>query len=112
MLILATIWAFLYSIIHMILICCGVAGVIIWFCWHWCHNMFVQYEHHGINVWVRRILKGEHCQYCLCWSCCNLHPGRADNCQIAAQLYKLCVDFSVVTPVFECPCFEQNKSKS
>lgn len=74
--------------------------------------MIEQYEHHGKTVWVRSDLKGHHRQYCLCHSCTKLYPcgdftNPDDNCPIARKLFDICVRHHVVTPVFECPEYEE-----
>ncbi len=69
---------------------------------------FEKYEHHGTVVSVRSDLKGKHREHCLCYqNCIHFKPGTQDNCDIAKELYNNCVLFDVVTPVFECPKFEQ-----
>lgn len=70
--------------------------------------MFETYEHHGATVTVQSELKGKHREHCLCFQgCANFKPGSADNCEIAAAVYKNCVQFDIVTPVWECPRFEK-----
>lgn len=64
-----------------------------------------QYEHHGNQVFVQSSLKGTHREHCLCYQCDHFHPGELNNCGIAQELYGLCVRYSMVTPVFECPEF-------
>lgn len=72
----------------------------------------IKYEHYGKEVFVREDLKGTHRKHCLCWSCKKLQViDRDENCPIAAAIYKLCVEFHVTTPVFECPDFEESKEK-
>jgi hypothetical protein len=69
---------------------------------------FEQYEHHGATVTVRSDLKGQHREHCLCFQGCTaFKPDQPDNCPIAAAVYKNCVDFNIVTPVWECPRFQQ-----
>ena len=63
----------------------------------------MQYEHHGNRVWVQHDLKGLHRLHCLCYSCSHFKPGDVDHCKIAAKLYAVCVEHSLVTPVYECP---------
>lgn len=64
------------------------------------------YVHHGAAVSVITELKGKHRQHCLCHRCKLFVPGsRVLNCSIANQLYAICVDNSVVTPVYECAQF-------
>jgi hypothetical protein len=45
--------------------------------------------------------------HCLCLSCNKFHPGSIDNCEIANLLYKICVMHELVTPVYECPEWEE-----
>lgn len=69
---------------------------------------FQQYVHHNAKVWVRSDLKGLHRQHCLCFSCRRLDlENKSNNCRIAAKLFELCQEFNLVTPVFECPAFDQ-----
>lgn len=64
------------------------------------------YEHHGKKVAVEDFLKGKHRQHCLCWICDNFTPdNRETNCPIASKLFALCVEYNLVTPVYECPVF-------
>jgi hypothetical protein len=69
-------------------------------------NGYTQYVHHDAEVWVRDDLKGRHKQHCLCHACDQFHPGQEDNCWIAQSLYLTDVEFSIVTPVWECPEFK------
>jgi hypothetical protein len=67
----------------------------------------ITYTHHGNVVKVREDLKGKHRENCLCWSGCKkLKIGQEDNCKIAKALYDNCVKFKVVTPVWECPEYD------
>ena len=68
----------------------------------------VEYKHHGTSVCVRKHLLGLHKEHCLCWICAHFAPdgSRAKNCPIANRLFKICVDYNVVTPVWECAAFE------
>lgn len=69
---------------------------------------FEKYDHHGNEVWVKSDLKGKHREHCLCHSCKKLDiSDRKKNCSIANALYKNCVKFKLVIPVWECPNFEQ-----
>jgi hypothetical protein len=69
---------------------------------------YVQYEHHGKMVWVRKDLKGKHRDYCLCFNCKKLNLEiRKKNCTDANKLYDYCVKNNKTTPVFECEIFEQ-----
>lgn len=70
-------------------------------------DRIVEYVHHGNKVKVRKELKGHHRRFCLCHEpCAHFKPGEEDNCPIARELYKNCVKFELVTPVWECPKFE------
>ena len=71
---------------------------------------FIRYEHHGIPMAVRRDLVGQHRAHCLCYSCEAFVPGSALNCPVAKKLYALCVDHSVVTPVWECHDFKEKEA--
>jgi hypothetical protein len=72
------------------------------------NHSITDYVHHGNLVKVRYDLKGKHRDYCLCYSCEFFNPSdRAKNCKIANALYALCVDFGVVTPVWECPNYTE-----
>lgn len=66
---------------------------------------FEQYDHHDATVWVNSDLKGKHRGHCLCFSCDRFKPGSDDNCYIAKRIYANCVEFNLVTPVYECPEF-------
>lgn len=67
-----------------------------------------QYEHHGALVSVQNLLKGRHREHCLCYQgCVHFKPGQPGNCEIAQALYDNCVRFNIVTPVWECPKFQQ-----
>jgi hypothetical protein len=70
--------------------------------------MFVQYERHGRVVWVDEMQKGLHKDVCLCYSCSRFKPDHKENCRIAKELYALCVKENLVTPVLECPLFEED----
>lgn len=73
------------------------------------NNKYERYNHHDTNVWVRSDLKGLHRKYCLCHSCKKLNMiDRNKNCPIAKDLFNNCVKHNVVTPVFECPNFEED----
>jgi len=63
---------------------------------------FECYEHHDL-VMVKKEAKGKHRDLCLCHHCTSFHPGKDDNCPKAQELFKLCVEKGLVTPVFECP---------
>jgi hypothetical protein len=66
--------------------------------------MITKYEHHGATVSVQEENKGKHRDNCLCFqACCHFKPGTPSNCQIAQSVYRNCVEFNIVTPVWECP---------
>jgi len=68
-----------------------------------------KYAHHGTEVSVQSDLKGKHREHCLCFQgCVNFKPGSPDNCKIAAAVFKNCVEFNIVTPVWECPEFAKS----
>jgi len=70
--------------------------------------MFIQYEHHGKQVWVRDDLRGKHWGYCLCAFCAKLNvEDRGANCPRANELYEFDVRNDMVTPVWECLDFEE-----
>lgn len=67
---------------------------------------YEKYLHHGVDVHVRSGLKGKHREHCLCYGCrkFNLKDKEA-NCPIARAVFANCVEFNIVTPVWECPHF-------
>lgn len=68
----------------------------------------ITYVHHNAKVSVREDLKGQHRDFCLCYSCKLFKPGqRGANCPIADAVFKVCVKYDLVTPVWECLKFEQ-----
>lgn len=73
-------------------------------------SRFEAYIHHGEAVWVNKELKGKHREHCLCYSCERFTPeDREKNCKIANLLYAVSVAMALVTPVWECPLFEEKK---
>lgn len=69
--------------------------------------MIVKYDHHGKEVSVQEHLKGKHREHNLCMSCKKFTPqNREKNCEIANAVYKNCVDFHIVSPVWECTRYE------
>jgi hypothetical protein len=70
----------------------------------------IKYDHHGTDVYVREDLKGTHADMCLCYLCEDFKPGDDDNCMVANEVYKNCVEFGLVTPVYECPVFKLSKA--
>jgi len=73
-------------------------------------SKIVKYEHHGTEVSVLEKNKGKHRENCLCWlNCKHFKPeDRKNNCSIANELFSICVDCSVVTPVWECAKYEKD----
>lgn len=71
-------------------------------------SQYEQYDHHGKLVWVNKALKGQHGAYCLCYKPCKLFKPEnpAQNCKIANAVYQNCVQFGIVTPMWECPAFQ------
>jgi len=72
------------------------------------------YKHHGNTVAVFSNLKGKHRDHCLCFECSKFSganlPGPGEkkkNCPIAQDTYDNCVKHGLVTPVYECPQFDQ-----
>lgn len=74
--------------------------------------MVIKYEH----IWgERKVLtnvieanKGKHRDNCLCFlNCKHFHPGSLLNCERAEELYQYDVKWDMVTPVWECPAFEE-----
>ena len=69
----------------------------------------VWYQHHNAeNVAVQSDLQGLHRRFCLCWMC-KTGPSGTRKCEIAARLYAMCKEFNLVTPVWECPKFEDER---
>lgn len=69
-----------------------------------------RYLHHGTEVSVLSHVKGKHRENCLCYAdCVHFRPGQPGHCPIAAENYALCRKHGLVTPVFECPKFEQKE---
>ena len=72
--------------------------------------MYIQYNHHGRDVWVDEDNAGKHRELCLCWSCKSFYPDNKKlNCPYAKKVFGTCVEFGLVTPVLECPAFMENK---
>lgn len=72
-------------------------------------NKIIRYVHHNPDrpVAVRDDLKGKHREHCLCFRCDRFAPAEGPKCPIAAELYALCQRHDLVTPVWECPEFEE-----
>ena len=66
-----------------------------------------KYEHHGKEVSVKTELKGKHRDHCLCYGCDKFKPDTEDNCEIANAVFENCTDFHIVSPVWECPKFQE-----
>ena len=72
----------------------------------------ISYVHHGVIVFVDEDLKGKHRKHCLCWRCRNFTPDdRENNCRIASLNYAMCQLEGLVTPVYECPEFDEAETK-
>ena len=74
--------------------------------------MIVEYIHHGTLVKVDSALMGKHHDHCLCWKCGLFKPGTSKNCAVAQKLYQICVEHDLVTPVYECPLFQQQPARN
>lgn len=72
-------------------------------------NMIVKYVHHDTEVSVQEEMLGKHREHCLCYQGCKFFKPetRKGNCGIANAIYKNCVLYGVVTPVWECPKYEK-----
>lgn len=68
---------------------------------------FGKYRHHGNVVWTRLSTKGKHRDMCLCYSCKKFKMDLDEKCKIADDVYQNCIKHGLVTPVFECPLFEE-----
>lgn len=67
---------------------------------------YIRYKHYNNEPWVRQDLKGKHKAYCLCHSCVEFSASDSEaNCPIAQELFELCQNYGLVTPVWECPEF-------
>jgi len=75
-------------------------------------KMFEKYEHHGEDVFVSCEHKGNHRQHCLCTFCKRFKPGEEDNCPIAKDTFENCVKHNLVTPMWECPKFEDSGERN
>jgi hypothetical protein len=65
------------------------------------------YEHDGVVVATKAHLKNKHFDYTLCSSCKSFKPSSPDNCNIVKAVYKNCIAYNILTPIFECPNFEE-----
>lgn len=69
----------------------------------------INYVHHGKVVHVDEELKGLHRKHCLCYRCKEFYAN--PKCPIAHAVYLNCVEYGIVTPVFECPNFDETTIK-
>jgi hypothetical protein len=69
----------------------------------------IQYTHHGVEVWVREDLKGQHLKHSLCYQCSRFHPGSTLNCRLAGLLQAVSRLLHVAIPVYECPIFHNRQ---
>ena len=75
-------------------------------------KLIEKYKHHDIDVFVDSRLKGKHRKHCLCYNCKKFIPDDVwKNCSIAAELFEVCIENGLVTPVYECPEFEDKRTK-
>jgi len=73
-------------------------------------SKFMQYLHHGKEVWVISEMKGNHQCHCLCWSCEKFNPNNVEeNCPIAQINFEMDIENNITTPVWECAEFIENK---
>jgi len=63
---------------------------------------YEKYVHHGKEVVVGSELKGKHREYCLCYAC-----DKFGFCHIVKDVFENCVKHSIVTPIWECPHFNE-----
>jgi hypothetical protein len=73
-------------------------------------RVIIEYKHHGERVSCFENMKGKHKDFCLCWRCQFLHPGKDNNCSRAQELFEFDVKNGMVTPVFECPKFKETNN--
>jgi hypothetical protein len=71
--------------------------------------MYIKYEHRGNLVWVESDRVGIHQRYCMCYDCKRFAPEDKENCKIAEDVFINCKNNHIVTPVWECPEFEELK---
>lgn len=70
----------------------------------------VRKVHHGKNVWGESGQLGKTRSHSLCFRCARLHPGKDNNCPIAQELYELCIQHCLTTPVYSCPNWKPKRS--
>lgn len=79
------------------------------------HNVsnpkYIQHDRHGRTVWAREDLVGQHVGLCLCYKCSRFRPKGLPSCPIANDTYNNCVLHGLVTPVMECPEFNEKGKK-
>ena len=74
--------------------------------------MIEKYKHHDEEVFVDSRLKGKHRDHCLCHKCKKFTPDDyATQCPIANELFGVCLNHGLVTPVYECPEFDDKRTK-
>jgi len=72
---------------------------------------YIVNEHSWGKAVVREDLAGKHREHCLCFApCVHFKPNTPDNCVRAQELYEYCVKWDMVTPVWECPVFQEQKA--
>lgn len=71
-----------------------------------------QEEHYGHDVWVNPTTEALRRSECLCLNCDNLKPGQPDNCQIAQQLYQVCVSENVALTITRCPIWKPKEGNN
>ena len=75
--------------------------------------MITFYNHHDRLVAVQRHLKGRHREHCLCFTCQRFTPeSRDENCSIANAVFENCKTHGIVSPVWECPLYVQDREKT
>lgn len=75
--------------------------------WAKTYQRIVRYMHHGRSVAVRADLQGKHRQHCLCYGCERFYDSANGGCPIAKATFDNCVKFGTVTPIWECPKYEE-----
>ena len=71
-------------------------------------SKYARYVHHGALVLVNKDLQGKHRELCLCHGCASFKPDQpSKNCPMAQLLFEHCKTFNQVTPVLECPDFQE-----
>lgn len=66
-----------------------------------------KYIHHGDEVVVMEHDKGLHHEHCLCWNECKFFKPDSplENCNIAEEVYMICIKHNLTLPVWECPYY-------